>query len=73
MAIHIDGEVCKGCGLCVHYCPKDVLRLSDHLNVRGYRVVEVYQNENCIQCKMCEFGCPDLAIFIEKIEKVSEY
>jgi 2-oxoglutarate ferredoxin oxidoreductase subunit delta len=68
--IHIDGEVCKGCGLCIFYCPKDVLRLSDRINLRGYTVAEVYQAENCIQCRLCEYGCPDLAIFVEKEENI---
>jgi 2-oxoglutarate ferredoxin oxidoreductase subunit delta len=69
MAIHIDAEVCKGCGLCVYYCPKEVLRLSDRINVRGYAVAEVFQYENCIHCHLCEYGCPDLAIFVENPEK----
>lgn len=69
MPIHIDAAVCKGCGLCVYYCPKKVLRLSDQMNERGFKVIEVYNENDCIQCQLCEFSCPDLAIFIEKAEK----
>ncbi|MCQ4772012.1 4Fe-4S binding protein, partial [Intestinimonas massiliensis] len=25
-------ERCKECGLCIHHCPKDAIRKSDHLN-----------------------------------------
>jgi len=66
MPIFIDGEVCKGCGLCIYYCPRDVLALSDQINVRGYSVAEVVNYENCTHCKLCEISCPDLAIFVEK-------
>jgi 2-oxoglutarate ferredoxin oxidoreductase subunit delta len=72
MPIHIDAQVCKGCGLCVYYCPRDVLRLSEKINVRGYTVAEVVHYENCTHCRLCELSCPDLAIFVEKPEKETE-
>ncbi|MFQ5444364.1 MAG: ferredoxin family protein, partial [Nitrospinales bacterium] len=34
--IHILEDQCKGCGFCVGYCPKDVLKLSDGYNIKGY-------------------------------------
>jgi len=51
----IDAEWCKGCGICVHFCPKDVLEL----NRQGK--VEATRPEDCIACKLCELRCPDLA------------
>lgn len=68
MEIYIDVEVCKGCGLCVFYCPRSVLRLSDQRNKKGYTVAEVYDLEDCVGCKLCEIGCPDIAIFVEEDE-----
>ena len=41
MRIYIDAQVCKGCGLCIHYCPREVLRLSDRRNQKGYTIAEV--------------------------------
>lgn len=48
---------CKGCGICVAFCPKAVLELSEEL---GKPVVA--RPQDCIQCGMCELRCPDFAI-----------
>lgn len=71
MAIYIDEELCKGCGLCVHYCPKNVLNMSDRRNKKGYNVPEVVNAENCNACKMCEISCPDFVIYVVKEAKSS--
>ncbi len=64
--IHIDERVCKGCGLCVEYCPRGVLKLADKMNQKGYNVAEVIDPANCTGCLLCEVGCPDFAIYIEE-------
>ena len=33
---NIDTDHCKGCGLCVNVCPKNVLEISNEVNVKGY-------------------------------------
>ena len=33
--IIIKKDRCKGCGFCVEFCPKQILQMSDDLNVRG--------------------------------------
>jgi 2-oxoglutarate ferredoxin oxidoreductase subunit delta len=52
----IDREWCKGCGICVHFCPKYVLELDEDNKVFAARP------QTCICCKLCEMRCPDLAI-----------
>jgi len=32
----VDEDRCKGCGLCVEFCPFGHLRIDEHLNVSGY-------------------------------------
>ncbi|MHB8771392.1 MAG: 4Fe-4S dicluster domain-containing protein [Syntrophales bacterium] len=52
----INRDWCKGCGICVHFCPKKVLELDEHDKVVAARP------QDCICCKLCELRCPDLAI-----------
>jgi len=65
--ITISDEVCKGCGLCVRACPKDIVALSrTKLNSKGYHPAEITDIEKCIACAACARTCPDTAIEIEK-------
>lgn len=52
----IHREWCKGCGICVHFCPKNVLELDELDKVVAARP------EECICCMLCEIRCPDFAI-----------
>jgi len=56
-------ERCKGCKLCVEYCPRNVLRMSQTFNLKGYYFPEVGGEEKCVNCHFCEVLCPDFAIF----------
>lgn len=58
----VFGNWCKGCGICVAFCPTGVLALdSDDHPV-------VVQPEKCTACHWCDTHCPDLAIIVKKIE-----
>ncbi|MBU0995022.1 MAG: ferredoxin family protein [Proteobacteria bacterium] len=60
----IDCERCKGCGLCVNFCPKNVLEISDELNKKGYYPAFQARPGDCIYCGSCYMMCPDVAISI---------
>lgn len=67
--ITIDGERCKGCGLCVISCPKKILALSDSVtNGNGYFIVGVTDMSACIGCANCAVMCPDSVITVEERE-----
>ncbi|MCP4749080.1 MAG: 4Fe-4S dicluster domain-containing protein [Desulfobacteraceae bacterium] len=64
LCYRIDEDLCKGCGLCVSVCPKNVLEISDKVGAKGYFPVYQTKPEDCIQCAICCTMCPDVAITI---------
>lgn len=57
--LQIRREWCKGCGICIAFCPKHVLEFG-----RDGKIV-VAQEEECVQCGLCEERCPDYVIKVE--------
>ncbi len=57
--IEIDNELCKGCRICIEFCPEGVLELNDQ------EKAIVAHLENCTACKSCELRCPDIAIEVK--------
>ena len=60
--IVINRDWCKGCGVCIHFCPNHVLEEDAEGKVR------IAHPENCSCCRLCELRCPELAteIIIEE-------
>jgi len=50
---------CKGCGICVAFCPTGALDKDE----AGYPYVK--DIEKCINCGWCEIRCPDFAITVQ--------
>jgi 2-oxoglutarate ferredoxin oxidoreductase subunit delta len=65
-AVHVDEEVCDGCGICIFYCKPDVFELSPELHPRGVFPALPLRSEACNNCRLCELGCPQLAICIRE-------
>ena len=66
--VKIDGVICKGCELCIISCPQDGLGLSAHFNDKGYRFVELIE-DNCTGCTNCALVCPEAAITVYRQPK----
>lgn len=56
--LRIDGNECKGCGLCIEACPPEVISMSEMLNHYGYKTA-VYAGTGCTGCGICFMICPE--------------
>jgi 2-oxoglutarate ferredoxin oxidoreductase subunit delta len=66
--IEVNDLYCKGCSLCVHACPKDVIVMDmDHLTPKGYHPAKL-DKDGCTSCGICSIICPDAAITIYRIK-----
>jgi NAD-dependent dihydropyrimidine dehydrogenase PreA subunit len=61
--VRIYATWCKGCQICVEFCPTNVLAM--HPN--GNHPIVVAE-EKCTACHFCDTHCPDLAILVKKID-----
>ncbi|RPJ62465.1 MAG: 4Fe-4S dicluster domain-containing protein [Dehalococcoidia bacterium] len=61
-SIVITSELCKGCELCIHFCPKTVISQSTRLNAAGYQSAVFSDNGECTGCAVCALVCPEVAI-----------
>ncbi len=53
--IEISERLCKGCSICVDFCPTNVLEM------RG-TIAAVKDLSACTRCQLCDLRCPDFAI-----------
>jgi 2-oxoglutarate ferredoxin oxidoreductase subunit delta len=51
---------CKACGLCMAFCPRQIIRANEH----GKPLVT--EPDRCIGCRFCETHCPDFAITVSE-------
>ena len=61
---HIDiySELCKGCEICIAFCPEDVIAISNQMNAGGYVPVILRDTGTCTGCAICALVCPEAAI-----------
>lgn len=60
--IEIRQDRCKGCEICVEFCPKNVFEADKF----GRPIVQ--RSEDCIGCNICSLRCPDFAIEVKPKE-----
>jgi len=60
--IEIDQELCKGCKICISFCPKELITTSDKPNAAGYFPACYKEDGECTGCAICGLVCPEVAI-----------
>ncbi|MBW6462878.1 MAG: indolepyruvate ferredoxin oxidoreductase subunit alpha [Dethiobacteria bacterium] len=55
----INQDWCKGCGICIAFCPREALFLDEKGKAEK-------NNEKCTCCGICETFCPDFALTVVK-------
>lgn len=60
--VKIDQLLCKGCQICIEYCPKKSLSTSDKVNPGGYLPAQFDESGECTGCAICAIVCPEVAI-----------
>jgi NAD-dependent dihydropyrimidine dehydrogenase PreA subunit len=59
-AVEVNREMCKRCGICIAFCPHQVLGTTSS----GYPVAD--RLDKCTGCKLCYYRCPDFAVEVRK-------
>ncbi len=57
----INTKWCKGCEICVAFCPKKVLAMERDKAM-------IINADACTGCQLCEIYCPDFAIVVNRNE-----
>jgi len=60
--VTIKEDKCKGCGLCIVYCPVKHLEFSTKLNKKGVKFAKAKKINKCIGCGFCFHMCPECCI-----------
>ena len=60
--VRVFSDWCKGCGLCVAFCPGKVFEMGKDGKAK------VVREEECFNCGFCEMHCPDFAVSVRPRE-----
>jgi len=56
--LKINTAWCKGCDICVAFCPRKALALE-------HDKVVLKDPAACVKCALCELRCPEFAIYVD--------
>lgn len=65
----VDTDRCKGCNLCAVACPLKLIKMSEHVNRKGYNYAVQPDHEPCNGCKSCAICCPDGCITVYRVKQ----
>ena len=66
-SVVVDIEYCKGCGLCIDFCPQEIMQLNmESITQKGYHPAHCVDQSRCTGCLSCALMCPDVAITIRR-------
>ena len=62
--IEVDQLYCKGCEICIHNCPQEVMALDmEQLTPKGYHPVYLFK-DGCTGCAICAIVGPEAALTV---------
>jgi 2-oxoglutarate ferredoxin oxidoreductase subunit delta len=65
----INEHVCKGCELCVKFCPRGALEMAETRNAAGFHPAYLAHPELCTGCAVCAEMCPEAGITVYRRQK----
>jgi 2-oxoglutarate ferredoxin oxidoreductase subunit delta len=72
IVLTVQEEFCKGCGLCVDFCPQHAMQLQERMDSRGFHPAHLADPERCTGCAQCAVMCPDACIRIVRITEAED-
>ncbi|MFC1623732.1 4Fe-4S dicluster domain-containing protein [Candidatus Omnitrophota bacterium] len=64
--VEINKEKCKGCQLCLIYCPKTCIKVDGAINRKGINPVFFSNKDDCTGCSFCAIVCPETCVTVYK-------
>lgn len=65
--VHLDTRGCRGCSLCVDYCPVQVFDRIENPETNQY-MAQVARTNDCMGCFACYHYCPSHCIQVTDVE-----
>lgn len=71
-SVSVDAQACKGCGMCVMFCPTAALKVSELFHAEdGMRYLE-FSAADCVQCGLCADVCASKALSVSSRVSTAE-